>query len=121
MVCSQVSETTHQVGRVSVSTGPDVPYKEMARHCEALLMGKQKKMSGLISGNQRQECLTDYSFRNQNDESKAIVSSSYVDTGSLEVLPASRKFITIHNSICSCTFLHIKLPCQVIEVFRDAF
>ncbi|XP_024019088.1 uncharacterized protein LOC21388445 isoform X2 [Morus notabilis] len=34
-----VSETTHQVGRVSVSTGPDVPYKEMALHCEALLMG----------------------------------------------------------------------------------
>lgn len=80
-----VSETTHQVGRVSVSTGPDVPYKEMARHCEALLMGKQKKMSGLISGNPGQECLTDFSFHNQNNESKAIVSSSYVHTGSLEV------------------------------------
>ncbi|EXB52897.1 hypothetical protein L484_004961 [Morus notabilis] len=80
-----VSETTHQVGRVSVSTGPDVPYKEMALHCEALLMGKQKKMSGLISGHQRQEYLTDFSYHNQNDESKAIISASYVDVGYLEV------------------------------------
>uniref|UniRef100_A0A2N9G7V7 Uncharacterized protein n=1 Tax=Fagus sylvatica TaxID=28930 RepID=A0A2N9G7V7_FAGSY len=40
-----VLETAHQVGRNSVSTAPDVPYKEMARHCEALLMGKQQKMS----------------------------------------------------------------------------
>ncbi|EXB93650.1 hypothetical protein L484_018036 [Morus notabilis] len=67
------------------STGPDVPYKEMALHCEALLMGKQKKMSGLISGHQRQECLTDFSYHNQNDESKAIISASYVDVGYLEV------------------------------------
>jgi len=33
------------VGRFSVSTAPDVSYKEMASHCEALLMGKQQKMS----------------------------------------------------------------------------
>lgn len=80
-----VSETTHQVGRVSVSTGPDVPYKEMARHCEALLMGKQKKMSGLISGHQRHEHLTDFSFHGDSDESKAIVASSNADAGSLGV------------------------------------
>lgn len=41
----QVSETTHQVGRISISTPFDMPYKEMALHCEALLMGKQQKMS----------------------------------------------------------------------------
>lgn len=41
----QVSETTHQVGRISISTPFDMPYKEMALHCEALLVGKQQKMS----------------------------------------------------------------------------
>ncbi|KAK9682989.1 hypothetical protein RND81_10G111100 [Saponaria officinalis] len=35
-----ILETAHQVGRYSVSTAPDVSYKEMASHCEALLMGK---------------------------------------------------------------------------------
>ena len=45
----QVSDTTHQVGRVSVSTPFDMPYKEMALHCEALLMGKQQKMSTFMS------------------------------------------------------------------------
>ncbi|KAI4381500.1 hypothetical protein MLD38_007566 [Melastoma candidum] len=39
-----VVETAHQVGRFSVSTGHDVPYKEMAGHCEALLLGKQQKI-----------------------------------------------------------------------------
>ncbi|KAJ6756298.1 putative EXPRESSED-RELATED [Salix purpurea] len=34
-----VLETTQQVGRLSV-TAPDVSYKEMAHHCETLLMGK---------------------------------------------------------------------------------
>lgn len=41
----QVLETTHQVGRISVSTPSDMPYREMALHCEALLMGKQQKLS----------------------------------------------------------------------------
>ncbi|GMY18935.1 protein SEMI-ROLLED LEAF 2 isoform X1 [Fagus crenata] len=50
-----VLETAHQVGRNSVSTAPDVPYKEMARHCEALLMGKQQKMSNVMIVQQKQE------------------------------------------------------------------
>ncbi|CAL1353258.1 unnamed protein product [Linum trigynum] len=41
-------ETANQVGRMSV-TAPDVPYEEMALHCEKLLMGKQKKMSHVMS------------------------------------------------------------------------
>ncbi|KAJ9158809.1 hypothetical protein P3X46_024355 [Hevea brasiliensis] len=47
-----VSETTNQVGRFSVSTPPDLPYMEMAGHCEALSAGKQKKMSALMSSQQ---------------------------------------------------------------------
>ncbi|PON91725.1 Armadillo-type fold containing protein [Trema orientale] len=80
-----VSETTHQVGRISVSTTPDVPYREMARHCEALLMGKQKKMSGLISGQQKQECLMHVSLQSQANEVTTIVSCPNVNAGSLGV------------------------------------
>ncbi|VVB16915.1 unnamed protein product [Arabis nemorensis] len=40
-----VSQTTAQLGRYSVSDPPDMTYTEMAGHCEALLMGKQEKMS----------------------------------------------------------------------------
>ncbi|KAF9592741.1 hypothetical protein IFM89_017311 [Coptis chinensis] len=54
---AQVLETACQVGRFSVSTAPDVPYKEMASHCEALLTGKQQKMSSFIHGQQKQEHL----------------------------------------------------------------
>ncbi|XP_057541194.1 protein SEMI-ROLLED LEAF 2-like [Amaranthus tricolor] len=51
-----VVDTAQQVGRYSVSTAPDLPYKEMASHCEALLMGKQQKMSNLMTA-QRQDYL----------------------------------------------------------------
>ncbi|XP_030495163.2 protein SEMI-ROLLED LEAF 2 isoform X1 [Cannabis sativa] len=77
-----VSETTHQVGRISVSTTPDVSYKEMARHCEALLMGKQQKMSGLISTQQRQECLMHISLQTQTNEVTTTI-VSYVNADSL--------------------------------------
>lgn len=42
-------DAAQQVGRFSVSTGPNISYKEMASHCEALLMGKQQKMSCLMT------------------------------------------------------------------------
>lgn len=51
----QVVETTYHTGRFSVSMTPDVPFKEMASHCEALLMGKQQKMSAFLSAQQKQE------------------------------------------------------------------
>ncbi|CAL1385087.1 unnamed protein product [Linum trigynum] len=41
------TETANQVGRMSV-TAPDVPYEQMALHCEKLLLGKQKKMSHVM-------------------------------------------------------------------------
>ncbi|KAJ8437513.1 hypothetical protein Cgig2_027588 [Carnegiea gigantea] len=42
-------DSAQQVGRFSVSTAPNISYKEMASHCEALLMGKQQKMSCLMT------------------------------------------------------------------------
>ncbi|KAJ6968139.1 hypothetical protein NC653_036168 [Populus alba x Populus x berolinensis] len=55
-----VLETTQQVGRLSV-TAPDVSYKEMAHHCETLLMGKQQKIL-------KQESLMNVSLQNHDDE-----------------------------------------------------
>ncbi|GLT96039.1 hypothetical protein SLE2022_136880 [Rubroshorea leprosula] len=52
-----VLETAHQFGRISVSTGANMPYKEIASHCEALLMGKQQKMSHLMHAHLQQESL----------------------------------------------------------------
>ncbi|KAF2598067.1 hypothetical protein F2Q68_00007620 [Brassica cretica] len=44
-----VSQTTAQLGRYLVSDPPDMTYTKMAGHCEALLMGKQEKMSFMSS------------------------------------------------------------------------
>lgn len=80
-----VLETAHQVGRFSVSTAPDVPYKEMARHCEALLMGKQQKMSNLMSVQQREESLSSFSSQFHDDEVKKIAPTPHVGVGVHEV------------------------------------
>ncbi|KAK7312099.1 hypothetical protein VNO77_35686 [Canavalia gladiata] len=48
-ILGSVLETTHQAERISISTPSDMPYKEMALHCEALLLGKQQKMSTFMS------------------------------------------------------------------------
>lgn len=63
-----VLETTHQVGRISISTTADVPFKEMAHHCELLLMGKQQKMSSLMTSHQKQETVMFVSLQNQENE-----------------------------------------------------
>ncbi|KAL5986775.1 hypothetical protein ACLOJK_015108 [Asimina triloba] len=61
-----VFETAGQVGRYSVST-TDVPYKEMASHCEALLEGKEQKMSALMTGQQKQVILPSVHQQNYNE------------------------------------------------------
>ncbi|XP_048225629.1 protein SEMI-ROLLED LEAF 2 [Ricinus communis] len=64
-----VLDAAHQVGRMSV-TAPDVPYKEMALHCETLLMGKQKKMSNVINAQMKQDILVNITQQNHNEEVK---------------------------------------------------
>ncbi|CAA6660137.1 unnamed protein product [Spirodela intermedia] len=49
-----VLETARQVASLPVSTTP-VPYDEMRNQCEALVVGKQQKMSALLSFQQWQE------------------------------------------------------------------
>ncbi|KAG7958714.1 hypothetical protein I3843_10G031900 [Carya illinoinensis] len=63
-----VLETAHQVGRISVSNAPDVPYKEMALHCETLLMGKQQKMSNVMITRQIQESRMNFTLQNHEPE-----------------------------------------------------
>lgn len=64
-------ESAHHVGRMSVSTGPDTSYNEMANHCESLLMGKQQKMSYLVSSNPRQGTLLTIASRTGMDKQNA--------------------------------------------------
>lgn len=71
----QVVETSHQVGRTSVSTPNDMPYMEMAGHCEALRMGKQQKLSTFMAVQHRQENSTSYSSHD-SDLGKEIVPST---------------------------------------------
>ena len=59
----QVSQTKAQLGRYSVSDPPDMTYTEMAGHCEALLMGKQEKMSFMSAKSNK--------FSNQTKESSS--------------------------------------------------
>ncbi|XP_022983700.1 uncharacterized protein LOC111482240 [Cucurbita maxima] len=63
-----VLETAHQVGRISVSTTADVSFKEMAHHCELLLVGKQQRMSTLMISPQKQEKAMNVSLPNQENE-----------------------------------------------------
>ncbi|KAL0316819.1 UNVERIFIED_CONTAM: protein SEMI-ROLLED LEAF 2 [Sesamum radiatum] len=67
-----VLETAHHVGRMSVSTAPDTSYRDMANHCETLLVGKQQKMSYLISTNSRHGNLLAIPSRNFGETDKQI-------------------------------------------------
>ncbi|XP_042019901.1 protein SEMI-ROLLED LEAF 2-like [Salvia splendens] len=40
-----ILETAHHVGRMSVSTGSETSYRDVANHCESLQQGKQQKMT----------------------------------------------------------------------------
>ncbi|KAL1324748.1 hypothetical protein AAHE18_13G113100 [Arachis hypogaea] len=50
-ILGSVLDTTNHVGRISTSTAPDMSYKEMALHCENLLMGKQEKLNVFMASN----------------------------------------------------------------------
>ena len=56
-----------------------MPYSEMAGHCEALLVGKQQKMSALMSAQQNRESLLSIS-------AKEVQPHCHVESGSLKVL-----------------------------------
>ncbi|KDP43492.1 hypothetical protein JCGZ_16779 [Jatropha curcas] len=76
-----VSETTYQVGRFSASTPNDMPYKEMAGQCEALTAGKQKKMSDLMSSQEKQENMVKVSAYEYNQGKQMPSNSQFQQSG----------------------------------------
>ncbi|CAA0812750.1 Uncharacterized protein SHERM_13309 [Striga hermonthica] len=77
-----VLDTAHHVGRISVSTAHDASYKETAHHCETLLVGKQQKMSNLITTQKRQKVnLLTLPSQNSREQTKTVAS---LYNGSLE-------------------------------------
>ncbi|GER25875.1 EFR3-like protein [Striga asiatica] len=77
-----VLDTAHHVGRISVSTAHDASYKETAHHCEALLVGKQQKMSNLITTQKRQKVnLLTLPSQNSREQTKTVAS---LDNSSLK-------------------------------------
>lgn len=74
LLYGQVLETARQVASFPISSAP-VPYDQMKNQCEALVTGKQQKMSVL------------HSFKHQQ-ETKAIVLSSEYE---IKVSPLSTK------------------------------
>jgi len=81
-----VLETAHQVASVPVSTNL-VPYEQVRGQCEALVTGKQQKMSALLS------------FKHQQ-ESTAIVAADDYEKNSTAIVPMVRSsiFPTSDNS-----------------------
>ncbi|XP_021724121.1 uncharacterized protein LOC110691493 [Chenopodium quinoa] len=113
-----VLDSAHQVGRFSVSTAPDLPYKEMASHCEALMMGKQQKMSHLMTV-QRQESLINFCVQHADFESNRTTSPSqtgnpfeddHLMAPAINVLPA----VSPVPMLCAAEYnlqpQHYKLP-----------
>ena len=82
----QVLETSSQVGRVSISADSDLPYKEMASHCEALQMGKQQKMLDFMSSQLIQESVASHSCHDLN-QAMHMASYSQVGPGLFIVVP----------------------------------
>lgn len=106
---TQVLETAHQVGRISVANGSDVPYVEMARHCEALLMGKHQRMSSLMIAQQRQGSRKN--LQNHEPEVKKMASYPLIDVDSNVVHSSSRKLkmssSCVIYGLTRCTYISI--------------
>ncbi|URE05211.1 Cyclin-related protein [Musa troglodytarum] len=71
-----VLETAWPVGRFSASSTSDVPFKEMAGHCEALMMGKQQKMSVFTSAQQNHDILFGGPLEELYEEKKSSFSNT---------------------------------------------
>uniref|UniRef100_A0A7N0VBA1 ARM repeat superfamily protein n=1 Tax=Kalanchoe fedtschenkoi TaxID=63787 RepID=A0A7N0VBA1_KALFE len=76
-----VGESTHHVGRISVSSPPDMSYKDIASHCEALLVGKQQKMSNFISTHQKQDRFSSLAVSCENNQQNQTVPYPQIEPG----------------------------------------
>ncbi|XP_026427027.1 uncharacterized protein LOC113323013 isoform X3 [Papaver somniferum] len=85
-----VYETSYQVGRFSVTTTPDIPYKDMALHCETLLMGKQQKMSFFMTAQQKQENSMEESLHDNSNKPATLPSDPGFPTNSSSSIAVDR-------------------------------
>lgn len=91
-----VLETTHdQFETTSISSEANMPYKEMASHCEALLMGKQQKMSRFLSAHLRQDSLINVLVYTP-EESHKTGDAAGKQAGSLSVMCVSESQLHPH-------------------------
>lgn len=73
----------------------------MAGHCEALLLGKQQKMSKLMSSQKKQEYGMNVSSKIHNDDLQEMTPDSHMEVGSHMVLSGYITQITCVISITS--------------------
>ena len=85
-----------------------MPYSEMAGHCEALLVGKQQKMSAVMSAQQNRESLVSISVKEEQPH-------SHVESGSLKVLTCIMATLNIFYS--NKTFILV-LFLNTIEIMQ---
>ncbi|XP_065856437.1 protein SEMI-ROLLED LEAF 2 [Euphorbia lathyris] len=76
-IIESVTDESHQVGRMSV-TAPDITYKEMALHCEALISGKQMKMSNVMTSHVKPET-SSFCQQDQSNKAKKEAGSPFLD------------------------------------------
>ncbi|CAH8354819.1 unnamed protein product [Eruca vesicaria subsp. sativa] len=69
-ILESVVEAIRQMGLISFHTSADASYKEMALHCENLLMGKQQKISSLLNPQLRHESSVNGSSTQHDEEIK---------------------------------------------------
>ncbi|CAM8920133.1 unnamed protein product [Rhodiola kirilowii] len=91
-----VGESTHHLGRVSVSSPPDMSYKDVASHCEALLVGKQQKIHNFISTQQDQDSLNSLVVFCENNQHNQISSYSQNEPG-FQIQKSGNPFVDQHT------------------------
>ncbi|KAL3622520.1 hypothetical protein CASFOL_033931 [Castilleja foliolosa] len=72
----QVTETTKEVGQSFSLTPSDMPFKDMASHCEALQIGKQQVMSNFMAAS----LIQDSTASNSSQDSAQALDNSLSDS-----------------------------------------
>ncbi|KAK3152130.1 hypothetical protein QOZ80_2BG0154780 [Eleusine coracana subsp. coracana] len=107
-----ITDTSSQNERCSVSTAPNIPFKEMTSHCEAVSMGKHQKMSVLMSFKHSKQLAV--VLNNQINQTEAIYTSKNQSTNPFlqQKLDGYPQGITVGESHISIDFQQqfLKLP-----------
>lgn len=105
-----VLETAQQVASLPVSTNP-IPYEQVKGQCEALVTGKQQKMSALLSFKHQQEAMAVVAADDCEKNSTAVVPMQPEDLEGNPLL-ASKEPIQGRDPLypCSLEYESLRLP-----------